>query len=94
MGLIDPTQGPKPRVPLAHSDGVGLKLTPHVDGEATVEDANQVVELGAGQWIVVTLEAWTHLLQRVLELETIVERQPGPISRRAARIQRRKDSRN
>lgn len=93
--LIDPRKGPKPRQSVVHSDGVGLKMATIVDGGITVEDEKQIYELGAGQWMVVTLEAWAHLMQRVLELQTAADiTGQTPISRRRARIQRRKDQRN
>lgn len=87
----------KPRSVLKHGAGVGLQIAVLFDGGAFLEDEKQVVELGAGRWILTDMETHADLLQRAMQAETMASLMAvaeKPPSRRARRIQQRKDRRN
>ena len=94
--LIDPTRGKKPRSTMQH----GVAAVLHVTDEKPcwIEDNAQIVDLAPGDWMILDAGAHAHLLQRAMELETEVQglrvAAMRPQSRRAARIQARKDRRN
>lgn len=94
--LIFPGRPKKPRQTLQH----GVAAVLHVTDEKAcqIEDAVQILELAPGDWMVIDAAAHAHLLQRAMELETEVQglriAAMKPQSRRAARIQARKDRRN